>query len=91
MWAASGKYFDQMTQESYDNNRTGGHDMVYYLYKCVNEGDRAGPGVIEFIEDCSRETGPHCTENRAGNNDLCQLDRVTAKQRSGDVEVEGSR
>ncbi|KIM42667.1 hypothetical protein M413DRAFT_10181 [Hebeloma cylindrosporum] len=48
-----GKYLDQMAQEAFDNGRTRGDAMKFYLYKCVNEGDRAGPGVLEFIEDWS--------------------------------------
>ncbi|KIM42675.1 hypothetical protein M413DRAFT_444349 [Hebeloma cylindrosporum] len=67
-----GKYLDQMAQEAADNNRDSGNAMVQYLYKCVDEGDRAGPGVIEFIEDCSHGDGWHCSDNGSGSNDSCE-------------------
>jgi hypothetical protein len=81
--APPGEYLDQMFQEAYncDLRRVGGgygcdhepKDTSHYLYKCVNEGDRVGPGVIEFIEDCSG--GWYCSNNGSGKNDSCKPGR----------------
>ena len=82
--APLGKYLDQMAQEAHDCrhrvknsycNTSPGNAMMNYLYKCVDEGDRAGPGVIEFVKDCGHGNGWHCSDNGSGSNDSCKQGR----------------
>lgn len=56
-----------MKQEASDRDKLSiGNNYINRLFKCVNEGDRAGPGVIDLVKQCSR-----CKNRGSGKSDHC--------------------